>query len=382
MDREGQGIAIRPEMELLLLSLRRDGNSDALTRSLTDAIDWSEFSRLVRLHGIGPFVYDRCRSIPSAGIPPEVLEGMREAYQANIYRNLLHSRQLIRILMALRKEDVDVLPMKGITLALLAYRNPDLRRSGDIDILVRPGDLHRVVSTLEREGFSPHMPFSGSAWSRLLHGIKGSDTFSARMALDIDLHWRLSDLLSRIPMEEDLFQNRITLDLFSREAPSLSQEDTLIFLSLHGTKHLWGEIRWIVDIIQLIENNPTLDIPGALATAADRGCRRSICIALQLARMVGGIGFGREVSDLLDRDHRALQAALYFFDQIRAERVPDIRSQLAVLMRSQERFGHSVRYFLYGLFFFVPTQRSGIPLPRALHPLYLLLQSIPPGKKP
>lgn len=381
MDGKGLPIAIKPEMELLLLTVRRDKGTDMLMRSLLCGIDWPEFSRLVRLHGVHPFVYDRLRSMPSEGIPQENLDGMRGSCQTNIYRNLVHSRQLIRILRALRDQGIDALPMKGITLALLAYRDPDLRRSGDIDLLVRPGDLSQVVSILENEGFSAHLPFSGSAWSVLMHRIKGSDTFSARGALDIDLHWRISDLLSRYPMEEDLFRNRITVDLFSHAVPSLSPEDTLVFLSLHGTKHLWQEIRWIVDIIQLIENHPSLDIPGALESAADWGCRRSVCIALHLAGMVGGVRFEKEVGDLLARDHRARKAALFFFDQIKADRLPDTRSQLAVLMRSQDRFRDSARYFLYGLFFFVPQKRSRISLPRALHPLYLLLQFIQPGKR-
>jgi len=49
--------------------------------------------------------------------------------------------------------DIEIVCLKGYANARLFYPDPDLRSTGDLDLLVRPADLGRLVALLEGRGF-------------------------------------------------------------------------------------------------------------------------------------------------------------------------------------------------------------------------------------
>ncbi|MEO8441526.1 MAG: nucleotidyltransferase family protein, partial [Betaproteobacteria bacterium] len=60
-------------------------------------------------------------------------------------------------------------------------------------------------------------------------------------------------------------------------------EDLLLVLCLHGCKHRWGEVKWVVDVAELIRARPDLNWSLLMETARHAGSYRMVGLGLLLA---------------------------------------------------------------------------------------------------
>jgi hypothetical protein len=65
---------------------------------------------------------------------------------------------------------------------------------------------------------------------------------------------------------------------------TLSAEDLLLVLCLHGFTHLWERLGWICDVASLIDRRKDIDWELVLQNAAALGCRRILSLGLFLAK--------------------------------------------------------------------------------------------------
>src|SRR5262249_39919933 len=108
---------------------------------------------------------------------------------------------------------------------------------------------------------------------------------------------------------EKLFARQIRVPLDSREAPALSVEDELVFVCVHGAKHLWERLLWIADVAALISGQPSLDWDRAGATAKELGAERMLVLGLQLAVSLLDSRLPETVLDRIRRDRSACHLA-------------------------------------------------------------------------
>ncbi len=64
---------------------------------------------------------------------------------------------------------------------------------------------------------------------------------------------------------------------------TLSSEDLLLFLCVHGAKHLWLNLGWICDIARLLAAEKNLAWDKILEQARAMGCERMLLLGLFLA---------------------------------------------------------------------------------------------------
>jgi hypothetical protein len=60
----------------------------------------------------------------------------------------------------------------------------------------------------------------------------------------------------------------------------------VLFLCLHGTKHGWSVLSWLVDLAELVRGQPDLDWDVVLQWSRRPGRRRPVQLGLHLARRV------------------------------------------------------------------------------------------------
>ena len=87
-----------------------------------------------------------------------------------------------------------------------------------------------------------------------------------------------------------------------REVLTFSREDTLLLLSVHGSKHVWECLGWIADLAALANASARLDWGLALERARGWGVQRMILLGAGLAAELYNMRLPNEVAGGLARD--------------------------------------------------------------------------------
>lgn len=136
-----------------LWSLLSAALHDTPARPLNLARDeWDGLMDLARFCGIAGMLYPAVVSLPAPRQPPpDLLTRWRMTAMQTAMREARRASLATDIAGAMEAGGVRVIGLKGIVLRSL-YPHPDLREMGDVDLLVRPGDLAAAGRVLERAG--------------------------------------------------------------------------------------------------------------------------------------------------------------------------------------------------------------------------------------
>lgn len=144
---------IKEEQRLLCVLLRAalgDGKLSEADRRAFDKADGTELVRMAERHSVLPLLYD---VLCADGMPGEELRGQVEAVSRQTVRQSYRLLFLTRYLTGLfAREQIPVAVLKGCG-AAAHYPVPELRKSGDVDLLVREQDIARAQAVMEREGY-------------------------------------------------------------------------------------------------------------------------------------------------------------------------------------------------------------------------------------
>lgn len=196
------------------------------------------------------------------------------------------------VLSALDAAGIETRVLKGLATAELDYPNPQLRHTGDVDLVVRPGDLERTVELLGMNGYrvqptpgarpSSHTSRrSPSQHPALLRGW----TLDAPNGVEVDLHNRL---FLRSPLDGELFADAGEA-LGSIPGRTLRAEHRLVHAAGHfiiaqpGTRRMSG----VVDIARLLRRDD-LDLGEARRFAAALGVEPLVCAGLRVEALLSG----------------------------------------------------------------------------------------------
>lgn len=242
----------RAAREILLLCTTANlspERKERISSLLSGNVDWKYLLDLAEFHGIAPLI-SRNFTVNdlNSRVSKPYLQRLNEIYNKTLYRNVILSDELTKILSAFNQRGIRVISLKGIALAEMLYENPALRTMSDMDILVQPDDLPRASSLLIEMGYkqltSPvHQahPFHGAPYYK-------QTTFP----IFIELHWDLEDeKLMSTPMEK-IWGRAQTLQLQWGKTMTLSFEDTLMFSIVQLCKQ-FDHLKVLGDIAELMK---------------------------------------------------------------------------------------------------------------------------------
>ena len=216
-----------PEAEFILALSRTtmaQQGSERLRLLEQPSLDWEKIISLSLSHGTAALVYRQINSCDflAQRVPAEALTKLKNYYYANLARTLKLWQEFCCIDANFKKHNLGLIPLKGIILGNLVYRNPALRPIfADIDLLVRKNDLSRASALLAEMGFAPS----------LAPHIDYQKMFKKGTLL-VDLHWGIVvPWLSRVN-PETLWQRSRIQTLEHRQIRALSLEDMLLTLPL------------------------------------------------------------------------------------------------------------------------------------------------------
>ena len=326
-------------------------SSDAVASLVARGPDWDEAQHLAEFHGTIPLLEQCLSQLPAAIVPASVQQALRDRCRDIAAQNLLLSSRLARISAALEQADIRVLAFKGPTLAILAYGDLSLRQFNDIDLLVPPADFDRALETLRGLGYEFAYRITPSQQIQYARAMGQVALRDAQGTL-VELHTRLTDAAYHFPLEFDaLWSQRQTVVLHDHPVCVLGNEDLLLYLAAHGTKHAWPCLGWVVDLVQLIGRTPNIDWTRLLQRATAMRCRRILLLSLQLARGTLGLELPAAAAPACMADHLAMRLAAERSRQLLGAHDPESGFGAARFhLQSRERLRDGLSYLWATIF--------------------------------
>lgn len=343
---------LRLEDELLLLCASPSVREGAFAESLRTGpdFDWDFFYSLARRHSLVPLVFCQLDKL-AEHVPPETLARFKKDYQENAARNLILADELAQLIQALSAAGVEAITFKGPALAVAAYGDLSARRFVDLDLIVRRDNVERAIETLSQCGYAPTTSMDPQQQLQLIrhqHNLQFS-----RDQILVELHWQVaSELFASSVTAEELWQNLDSVALGRNEVKTLSSEDLLFALSVHGSRHLWQRLAWICDIDRLIRTRPQLDWSRLIDRAEKAKAQRMFLLAPALASELLRTPLPDFVAEAIGRDARIARLV----DEVRAQLfdsngAPEtgIAATFRYHMLVRTDWRSRLRYFRYGL---------------------------------
>ena len=211
-----------------------------------------------------------------------------ETYYHAVARNLFLNQEFYKILDTFSQKHIPLIPLKGIALIQRAFSDIGSRYIGDIDLLVKPGDVLSAAKLLNELGyfnpsrycFNPEKPYSA-----YLNSMPFSKT--GKIPYFVHLHWHLLNAtiplsMYRIPMEE-VWQSALPERHQDKEMLMLEPHHLVVYLSVHAFKHSFRKISLFHDIQKAIElYKDRLDFKAIAKVASDWGATLPLYYSLYL----------------------------------------------------------------------------------------------------
>ena len=293
--------------ELLLCCARTVIAPDVVARLRELAasdIDWEYLFLLARRHSVLPLLYLQLHQHASDLVPDEHLHKLKQQFLENSARNTVLTAELCELLRLLSEAGIEAIPYKGPVLSLLAYGDLALRRFVDLDVIVKKTDVLKAREILLAQGYAPAKSLTLTQQELLLHTQHNMQFSRDNRRLIIELHWEVAPhLFASSVSAEHIWQNLGSIDVLGTEVKTLSPDDLLFSLCVHGSRHLWERLSWICDVAELLRRH-SFNWAKLLERAETADCERMFLLGIHLAHELLDAPLPDEVRQRCDSDEQ------------------------------------------------------------------------------
>lgn len=295
-----------------------------------------------------------------------------------VKQNMLMTNELINVTKLLKENGIESIAFKGPVLSHLAYGDVVSRQYVDLDILVDKSLLIKTQDILESNNYFQKYKLEEYQKEKLKDVVHDISFTNKKNNVDIELHWTLSSGEFFIDLEklnylEDIKKYYIN----NSEVNIFLNEKLFIYLCVHGYKHLWERIEWLVDIYYLLEKN-NLNIEKIIKMSREIDSDRIVLSTLVICQKL--FGFTVKLKNILDEDYNLITKSNHFYDKlIKDYCLNNNNNNNREISFSQFYMLKSFSYRKkYVISFFIPTQKDFevIKLPRFLYFIYYLIRPI------
>lgn len=163
-------------------------------------------------------------------------------------------KHFISITDQLRENHIDLVCLKGPMLSYRIYGDASVRISHDIDILIQMVDLIPAIHLMKKENYvmpkEIDWPTDKVRQDLMIKSGKHISLSNKELGLSVELHWTI---VPSLPLTSDKIQyllknNLTTMTFAGREFSVMNKEFELLFLTMHGSRHEWNRLKWLMDV--------------------------------------------------------------------------------------------------------------------------------------
>ncbi len=242
-------------------------------------IDVSAFLAWAAREGVLGLLHARARAEGAApGLPPALLEGLRLGAHRQAAMEMAERAELRRLVAAIRTSGVEMLLMKGASLAYDVYPDPAWRVRCDVDLLIRPGDRDRVRSCLNELGYVFEPQVAGRLATYQFHGVRVDEQGVQHVC---DVHWKIANpqRFADLVKFDELAQAALPIPALGPDARGLGRAHALWLACVHQAAHHANRdaLPWLYDVHLLVEVLDAANLARFIALTERTGVRR-ICL--------------------------------------------------------------------------------------------------------
>jgi hypothetical protein len=162
-------------------------------------------------------------------------------------------------------------PFKGVSLAKKYYGDIGMRQVYDVDLYIEPKAFDSAYKWLLSYGFKDLIAFDDFTQLQKKYFQNAGHDLSfvnenQNLPGLVELHWSMREGLGGFRL-----QPKKNLDLV----------DEFLYLCVHGSEHAWFRLKWIFDIIQILDHNE-YDWKRVLSRAGELNCLNHLRITFLL----------------------------------------------------------------------------------------------------
>jgi hypothetical protein len=188
----------------------------------------------------------------------------------------------------------------------------------------------------------------------------------------IDLHWGLAPRSFVFGLGADEVMRRLRYaSLSGTMVATFCDEDMVLYLSMHGAKHLWRRLEWIISLAELIRASNSIDWNDVVQRAEFAHATRMLALGLRLVEIFSDVPLPTHVLSKIDNEcamqRLATQIKAQMFTVARPiESTETNLYNFKIMDRKRDAIVSALRAF------FIPTfpDWRAFALPARLHPLY------------
>ncbi|MGZ8311908.1 MAG: nucleotidyltransferase domain-containing protein [Allosphingosinicella sp.] len=267
--------------------------SDQAVRDAAAGVDWDLFADVARRHRIEGLVWAALRRAELV-VPGEVADQLAAAARDIARRNLQAAAESMKLRRAFDAAGVPILFIKGLTLGALAYGDPAVKMSWDIDVLVDRSRVAEAAALLEHLGYKLSVPRKTprdelEAWH---DRSKESVWHNPARSTWVELHTRLVDnarLLGGVGWPESPREVEVAKGL---SLPTLRDNELFAYLCVHGASSAWFRFKWVADLGALLSGRQSAEIERLYQRSQELGAGRAAAQGLLLCHALCGTDLG------------------------------------------------------------------------------------------
>jgi Uncharacterised nucleotidyltransferase len=337
--------------------------------------DWDALISLAQVHRVALVLF-ACLSGLEIPVPESAVRQLDAEFQRNMVHNLASAAELAAILELFDGAGLRAMPFKGVVLAATAWGGLTRRPGGDLDFLIDEQHIEHATRLLRERGYRLRtalhpdgLPIEPDNHEYLFERL------SDRLA--VELRWRLDMVYGRFGRNLGLdwvWPRRRTATVAGATVPDLSPDTALLILCMHGSKHNWSRLVWIMDVARMADSSPDLDWTALIHEAHRLGLGRALALGMLLAHQVAGAALPPGVLARFCADHVAERLAAHFSQNLFL--APGVQPEGVVPYNIQLLDFRDRLRLLPSLALLRPNEhdRAFVSLPRPLHGLYYLIR--------
>lgn len=279
-----------PEARFLLAALA-PGNQ-ARAADVPVGCNWHLLLSLARSHRVLPLLCASHIELPADSVADFVLES-----HSQIARSLLLSSVLADLLGQFHQSGIEVISLKGPVLSQMLYGGLVNRPCDDLDFLVHPRNFAAAESILLGSGFSPGGPADDYHRDYERDGVFTELHF--KVTSPSAPHFDLTAAWSRA--------RRIRFR--ATEARIFSPVDLVLYLALHGLKHRFSRLIWVIDLARAVQSLSRAETASLLAESRRQGLKNVVLAGCEAAHSLLGTELPQWIADALDRNQELAEDA-------------------------------------------------------------------------
>lgn len=250
-------------------------------------LNWAYILNESIKQGIPSLFYNNLLPFKSK-IPENSWNKFKEIYYAIANRNTLIYQELRIILSSFNKENLKVIPLKGVFLAQKIYHNIALRPMADIDLLVKKEELNKIDELLNSLGY--RSPVHKALLSQAIKKSYVNSIDYLKNDYSLHIHWHIVN----ITLPTYMYSQHIEMDRFWKEAKpvtidgvetlQLTPTHLIIYLAEHALKHSFDKLILLCDINEVIKTyGDQIDWGDLIEEAMRLGMEKQLFYSLYFA---------------------------------------------------------------------------------------------------